>query len=154
MKRIFLLLITLTTLVNISYASFPVLETNKTEIAFEKNTYIDPFYISNMNPWYSSVKNTILFLASSVFGLGLLSVFISEGFIVSDREGPLVLLLLPLLLASALVYVSISYGKKIWGDTFSSEDKLAKKMVYWIVSISIFLVLFLGLFGGYSGMGG
>ena len=73
MKKMILLLITITTFTNVSYASFPVLTTEKTEIAIESLNY--------QNPWYISAKNSILFLATSFFGLAALSVFIGEGFI-------------------------------------------------------------------------
>jgi len=136
---------------NLSYASFPVLPTEQTEIAIDNITY-------QQAPWYISVKNAILFFATCIFGFAFLSVFISEGFIVNDREGPVVLLLLPLLLAAASFFGSVFFGKKIWGGRGNfrgSGDRLAKKTLIWIVSISIFLFLFFSLIGmGGSGMGG
>jgi len=97
-----------------------------------------------------------LFLATSVFGFGLLTVFISEAFLVSDFQGWIVVL--PLLLAIAASFASVFYGKKIWGDRGNfrgSGDGLAKKIVIWTVSISIFLFLFFSIAGSAgSGMGG
>ncbi len=151
MKRLLLISFVLMLFANLSYASFPVLPTEQTEIAIDNITY-------QQAPWYISVKNAILFLATCIFGLAFLSVFISEGFIVNDREGPVVLLLLPLLLATASFFGSVFFGKKIWGGRGNfrgSGDGLAKKTLIWIVSISIFLFLFLSLIGmGGSGMGG
>ena len=77
-----------------------------------------------------------------------MSVFISEGFIVNDREGPVALLLIPLLLATASFFGSVFFGKKIWGgggNFRASGDRLAKKILIWIVPISIVLFLSLSL---------
>ena len=140
MKKMILLLITITTFTNVSYASFPVLTTEKTEIAIESLNY--------QNPWYISVKNSILFLATSFFGLAALSVFIGEGFIVNDREGPIVLLLLPLLISIVSFFASVFYGKKVlW-------DRLSKKIVIWALSISAFFILLLNAVYAGGGMGG
>ena len=103
---------------------------------------------------FSLVKNSILFLAFSIFGLGLFSVFIDEGFIVNDYEGSKILLLLPLLLASVFVYAAVFFGKKIFGNSVTNSDKLSKKLVFWILLISVFLTLLIGLSGMGSGMGG
>jgi hypothetical protein len=142
-------LITLTTLFIIpliGFASFPILPTEIDDISLVNLTYEDP--------WYISAKNAILFLASSIFGLSLFSVFVNEGFIVNDYEGSKILLLLPLILASAFFYGAIFLGKKIWGSSISNGDKKSKKMVFWTLGISIFLFFLLGLAGMGSGMGG
>jgi hypothetical protein len=127
------------------------LPTEQREITIVNITY-------QLATWYISVKNAIIFLATFIFGLVFLSLFISEGFIVNDREGPVVLLLLPLFLATASFFGSVFFGKKIWGSRGNfrgSGDGLAKKTLIWIVSISIFLFLFLSLISlGGSGMGG
>ena len=82
----------------VSFASFPILTTEIEEFAVGNLTY--------QNPWYISAKNAILFLGLSIFGLGLFSVFINEGFVVNDYRGSKVLLLLPLLLASVILYAA------------------------------------------------
>ena len=118
---------------------------------------IEEFAVGNLtyqNPWYISAKNAILFLGLSIFGLGLFSVFINEGFVVNDYEGPKVLLLLPLLLASVMLYAAVFFGKKIFGNSVKNVDKLSKKMVFWTLLISVFLSLLIGFSGMGSGMGG
>ena len=142
-------LITLSTLLIIpliGFASFPILPTEIDDISLVNLTYEDP--------WYISAKNAILFLAFSIFGLSLFSVFVNEGFIVNDYEGSKILLLLPLILASAFFYGAIFLGKKIWGSSISNGDKKSKKMVFWILGISIFLFFLLSFAGMGSGMGG
>ena len=141
-----LLFIFLAVITKESFASFPILSTELEDISFANLTF--------QNPWYISVKNSILFLAFSIFGLGLFSVFIDEGFIVNDYEGSKILLLLPLLLSSVLVYIAVFFGKKIFGNSVTNSDKLSKKLVFWILLISVFLSLLFGLSGMGSGMGG
>ena len=141
-----LLFIFLAVMTKESLASFPILTTEIEDISIANLTF--------QNPWYISVKNSILFLAFSVFGLSLFSVFINEGFVVNDYEGSKILLLLPLLLSSALVYAAIFFGKKIFGNSVTNSDKLSKKLVFWILLISVFLSLLFGLSGMGSGMGG
>ena len=141
-----LLFIFLAVMTKESLASFPILTTEIEDISIANLTF--------QNPWYISVKNSILFLAFSIFGLGLFSVFIDEGFIVNDYEGSKILLLLPLLLSSALVYAAVFFGKKIFGNSVTNSDKLSKKLVFWILLISVFLSLLFGLSGMGSGMGG
>ena len=141
-----LLFIFLAVMTKESLASFPILTTEIEDISIANLTF--------QKPWYISAKNSILFLAFSVFGLGLFSVFINEGFVVNDYEGSKILLLLPLLLSSALVYAAIFFGKKIFGNSVTNSDKLSKKLVFWILLISVFLSLLFGLSGMGSGMGG
>ncbi len=129
-----------------TFASFPILTTEIEDIATANLTF--------QNPWYISAKNSILFLAFSIFGLGLFSVFVDEGFVVDDYEGPKVLLLLPLLLASALAYAAVFFGKKIFGNSVTNADRLSKKMVFWTLIISVFFILLIGFSGMGSGMGG
>ena len=129
-----------------SFASFPILTAEIEDVSIANLTF--------QKPWYISAKNSILFLASSIFGLSLFSVFVNEGFIVNDYEGSKILLLLPLILASAFFYGAIFLGKKIWGSSISNGDKKSKKMVFWTLGISIFLFFLLGLAGMGSGMGG
>jgi len=145
MKYLILLLITLITFTDVSYASFPVLPTEQTEISIYNITY-------QQTPWYISVKNVILFLATCIFGFAFLSLFFSE--YAERSEGPAVLFLL---LATASFFGSVFFGKKIWGgggNFRASGDRLAKKILIWIVPISIVLFLFLGLSSIGSGMGG
>ena len=130
----------------VSFASFPILTNEIEDFAVGNLTY--------QNPWYISAKNAILFLAFSIFGLGLFSVFINEGFIVDDYEGPKVLLILPLLLASIVLYTAVFFGKKIFGNSVENVDRLSKKIVFWTLLISIFLSLLIGFSGIGSGMGG
>jgi len=141
-----LLFIFLTVITKESFASFPILTTEIEDISIANLTF--------QKPWYISAKNSILFLAFSVFGLGLFSVFINEGFIVNDYEGSKILLILPLLLSSALVYAAVFFGKKIFGNSVTNSDKLSKKLVFWISLIFVFLTLLIGLSGMGSGMGG
>jgi len=129
-----------------TFASFPILTTEIEDIATANLTF--------QNPWYISAKNSILFLAFSIVGLGLFSVFVDEGFVVDDYEGPKVLLLLPLLLASALAYAAVFFGKKIFGNSVTNVDRLSKKMVFWTLIISVFFILLIGFSGMGSGMGG
>ena len=129
-----------------SFASFPILTAEIEDVSIANLTF--------QKPWYISVKNSILFLASSIFGLSLFSVFINEGFIVNDYEGSKILLLLPLFLASALVYSAVFFGKKIFGNSLINSDRLSKKLVFWILLVSVFLILLIGFSGMGSGMGG
>ena len=129
-----------------SFASFPILTNEIEDFAVGNLTY--------QNPWYISAKNAILFLAFSIFGLGVFSVFIDEGFVVNDYEGPKVLLILPLLLASIVLYTAVFFGKKIFGNSVKNVDRLSKKIVFWTLLISVFLSLLFGLSGMGSGMGG
>jgi hypothetical protein len=129
-----------------SCASFPILTAEIEDVSIANLTF--------QKPWYISAKNSILFLASSIFGLSLFSVFVNEGFIVNDYEGSKILLLLPLFLASALVYAAIFFGKKIFGNSLINSDRLSKKLVFWILLISVFLILLIGFSGMGSGMGG
>ena len=147
MKKILFVLIILITVSNFGHASFPVLETEKAEIAIEKNI--------SKEPWYISVKNSIMFLATSVFGFVTLGVFLTEGIIASDREASVVLLLLPLSLSIGSFFASVFYGKKIWGSSIRFGDPVAKKIVIWAVSITTFFFLIANLiFSGGTGMGG
>ena len=143
----FLFLIIFISFSNISFASFPV---NEMDVVVNESVEVPTYN----NSWYISVKNAILFLAASAFGLGLLSVFISEGFIVDDREGPVVLLLLPLLLSIASFFASVFYGKKIFGNRLSKGDRLSKKIVIWSVYIFTLFILLGGLIGGGGFSGG
>ena len=129
-----------------SFASFPILTNEIEDFAVGNLTY--------QNPWYISAKNAILFLAFSIFGLGVFSVFIDEGFVVNDYEGPKVLLILPLLLASIVLYTAVFFGKKIFGNSVKNVDRLSKKIVFWTLLISVFLSLLIGFSGMGSGMGG
>ena len=129
-----------------SFASFPILTAEIEDVSIAHLTF--------QKPWYISAKNSILFLASSIFGLSLFSVFVNEGFIVNDYEGSKILLLLPLFLASALVYAAVFLGKKIFGNSVTNSDRLSKKLVFWILLISVFLISLIGFSGMGSGMGG
>ena len=54
------------------------------------------------------------------------------------------------------IYVAdlVFFGKKIFGNSVTNSDKLSKKLVFWILLISVFLTLLIGLSGMGSGMGG
>ena len=146
MKKVILFLF-LTVITISCFASFPILTTQIDDMSLVNLTY--------ESPWYISAKNAILFLASCFFGIATISVFITEGFLVNDYEGPKALLLLPLTLAFAFFYAAIFLGKKIWGSSISNGDKKSKKIVFWILGISVFLFFLLSLAGmGGSGMGG
>ena len=120
-----------------SFASFPILTTEIEDVSIANLTF--------QKPWYISAKNSILFLAFSIFGLSLFSVFVNEGFVVNDYRGSKVLLLLPLLLASVILYAAVFFGKKIFGNSVKNEDRLSKKIVFWTLLISIFLSLLIGI---------
>jgi len=146
MKKVILFLF-LAVIASSCFASFPILTTQADDISLVNLTY--------ENSWYISAKNAILFLASCFFGIATISVFITEGFLVNDYEGPKALLLLPLSLAFAFFYAAIFLGKKIWGSSITNGDKKSKKMVFWTLGISVFLFFLLSLAGlGGSGMGG
>ena len=146
MKKVILFLF-LAVIASSCFASFPILTTQVDDISLVNLTY--------ENSWYISAKNAILFLASCFFGIATISVFITEGFLVNDYEGPKALLLLPLSLAFAFFYAAIFLGKKIWGSSITNGDKKSKKMVFWTLGISVFLFFLLSLAGmGGSGMGG
>ena len=108
--------------------------------------------IANVNesfqdPWYISLKNAILFLVSSVFGVTLTLLFFIEGFITEDREGPIGGLVAALLIGIGLLFSSVFYGRKVW------RDKLSQKMILGIISLFIigFLLMILTYGGGFSG---
>ena len=61
-----------------SFASFPILTAETEDVSIANLTF--------QKPWYISAKNSILFLASSIFGLSLFSVFVNEGFIDSVAD--------------------------------------------------------------------
>ena len=146
MKKVILFLF-LAVIASSCFASFPILTTQIDDISLVNLTFEDP--------WYISAKNAILFLASCFFGIATISVFITEGFLVNDYEGPKALLLLPLTLAFVFFYAAIFLGKKIWGSSISNGNKKSKKIVFWILGISVFLFFLLSLAGmGGSGMGG
>ena len=146
MKKVILFLF-LAVIASSCFASFPILTNQIDDMSLVNLTYEDP--------WYISAKNAILFLASCFFGIATISVFITEGFLVNDYEGPKALLLLPLTLAFAFSYAAIFLGKKIWSSSISNGDKKSKKIVFWTIGISVFLFCLLSLAGlGGSGMGG
>ena len=146
MKKVILFLF-LAVIANSCFASFPISTNQADNISLVNLTYD--------STWYITAKNAILFLASCFFGIATISVFITEGFLVNDYEGPKALLLLPLTLAFAFFYAAIFLGKKIWGSSISNGDKKSKKIVFWIIGISVFLFFLLSLAGmGGSGMGG
>jgi hypothetical protein len=142
----FLCLVIFISFSNISFASFPV---NEMDVVVNDSVEVPTYN----NPWYISVKNAILFLAASAFGIGLLSVFITEGFIAPDREASALLLLLPLSLSIGSFFASVFYGKKIYGNRLSRGDRLSKKTVIWSLCIFTFFMLLGGLIGsgGFSG---
>ena len=139
MRRLILLTITLIILINVCYASFPVIQDAQIEIANVNESFQDP--------WYISLKNAIFFLVSSVFGVMLTLIFFIEGFIAEDREGPIGGLVAALLIGIGLLFSSVFYGRKVW------RDKLSQKMILGIISLFIigFLLMVLTYGGGFSG---
>jgi len=139
MRRLILLTITLVILINVCYASFPVMQDVQIEIANVNESFQDP--------WYISLKNAIFFLVSSVFGVMLTLLFFIEGFIAEDREGPIGGLVAALLIGIGLLFSSVFYGRKVW------RDKLSQKMILGIISLFIigFLLMILTYGGGFSG---
>ena len=137
MKKLILLLITLTTLANVSYASFPVTET---EILIE--------HLPSQDLWYVSLKNAILFLASSIFGVMLTLMSIILAF-QNNPENSVFGMIAAGIIGVSLLFAARFYGKKVW------SDKLSQKMIIGIIALFIIGFLFLALvFGGGSGMGG
>jgi len=139
MRRLILLTITLVILINVCYASFPVMQDVQIEIANVNESFQDP--------WYISLKNAIFFLVSSVFGVMLTLLFFIEGFIAEDREGPIGGLVAALLIGIGLLFSSVFYGRKVW------RDKLSQKMILGIISLFIIssLLMILTYGGGFSG---
>ena len=75
MKRILLLLITLTTFMNVSYASFPVTETHQTEL-IESSNSLSITYSSGTSVWgilSFSCALLSLFLIPNVFAIAIVS---------------------------------------------------------------------------------
>ena len=140
----FLFLVVFISFSNISFASFPV---NEMDVVVNESVEVPTYN----NSWYISVKNSLLFLATSFVGLAFLKTFINEAFLVSDFQGWGVIFLL--LLATPAFFASVFYGKKIWGSSIRDEDKLSKKIVIWIVSIFALIILIGNLIYA-GGMGG
>ena len=75
MKKLILLLITLTTLANVSYASFPVAETQQTELV-ESGNSVSPTYSSGTSVWgilSLSCAFLSLFLIPNVIAISIVS---------------------------------------------------------------------------------
>ena len=92
MKKLLLLLITITTFSNVSYASFPVTETEQTEIVENSNS-VWPTYSSDTPVW------GILSMTLTLLSLGSLS-------------NPLAATIMALL---GVVFGSIGFNKKLKG---------------------------------------
>ena len=145
LKKLFFLLLILLKIIDVSYASFPVLPTEQIEIAVENNTFKDP--------WYISVKNAVLFLTISFIGLAFLGTFINEAFLVPDFQGWGVIFIL--FISIAAFFGSVFYGKKVWGDgAISNGDKLSKKIVIWSASIFVVFIIVGNIIYAGGGMGG
>ncbi len=92
MKKLILLLITPVTFLNVSYASFPVTETQQTEIV-ENSSSVSPTYSSDTPVW------GILSITCTLFSLGLL-------------VNPLAATIIALL---GVVFGAIGFNKKLKG---------------------------------------
>ena len=138
-NKILLFLITLITFTNISYASFPVIETEQSELTITN--------LASMDPWYISLKNAILFLFFSFFGIMVTSVIIYEGFFAEDGEVPIGGVIAGILIGIGGLFASLFYAKKVW------KDKLSQKIIIGIISlIAMISLVTILIYGG--GVGG
>ena len=120
MKKLILLLITLTTLANVSYASFPVSETQQTELV-ESGNSVSPTYSSGTPVW------GILSLTCTLLSLILL-------------YNPLAATIMALL---GVVFGSIGFNKKLKGLAITG---FILSLIIFLVSGFLAFVLF--MFGG------
>ena len=120
MKKLILLLITLVTFLNVSYASFPVTETQQTEIVENSNS-VSPTYSSGTPVW------GILSLTCTLLSLILL-------------YNPLAATIIALL---GVVFGSIGFNKKLKGLAITG---FILSLIIFLVSGFLAFVLF--MFGG------
>ncbi len=120
MKKLILLLITLVTFLNVSYASFPVTETQQTEIAENSNS-VSPTYSSDTPVW------GILSITFTLLSLGSLS-------------NPLAATIMALL---GVVFGSIGFNKKLKGLAITG---FILSLIIFLVTGFLAFVLF--MFGG------
>ena len=134
MKKLLLLLITLTTFTNVSYASFPVRENMQTEIPTIKE--------SSQIPWYNSPKNAIYFLLTFFIGLSMTTGVMPELW-ASDRESPWLLIIGLSLIGISLIGISFYFAKKAWND--NSLSKNIMKIIFLLLTVIITVGLFLSV---------
>ena len=120
MKRILLLLITLTTFTNVSYPSFPVTETQQTEIV-ESSNLVSPTYSSGTLIW------GILSLSCALLSLMLIL-------------NPLVAIIISLL---GVIFGAIGFNKKLKGLAITG---FILSLIIFLVSAFLAFVIF--AFGG------
>ena len=120
MQKLILLLITLVTFMNVSYASFPVTETEQTEIVENSNS-VWPTYSSDTPVW------GILSMTLTLLSLGSLS-------------NPLAATIMALL---GVVFGSIGFNKKLKGLAITG---FILSLIIFLVSAFITFVIL--LFGG------
>ena len=120
MQKLILLLITLVTFMNVSYASFPVTETQQTEIVENSNS-VWPTYSSDTPVW------GILSMTLTLLSLGSLS-------------NPLAATIMALL---GVVFGSIGFNKRLKGLAITG---FILSLIIFLVSGFLAFVLF--MFGG------
>ena len=120
MKKLILLLITLLTFLNVSYASFPITETQQTRIVENSNS-VSPTYSSDTPVW------GILSITFTLLSLGSLS-------------NPLAATIMALL---GVVFGSIGFNKKLKGLAITG---FILSVIIFLVSAFLAFVLF--MFGG------
>ena len=120
MQKLILLLITLATFMNVSYASFPVTETQQTEMGENSNS-VSPTYSSGTPVW------GILSMTLTLLSLGSLS-------------NPLAATIMALL---GVVFGSIGFNKKLKGLAITG---FILSLIIFLVSGFLAFVLF--MFGG------
>jgi len=120
MQKLILLLITLVTFMNVSYASFPVTETEQTEIVENSNS-VWPTYSSDTPVW------GILSMTLTLLSLGSLS-------------NPLAATIMALL---GVVFGSIGFNKRLKGLAITG---FILSLIIFLVSGFLAFVLF--MFGG------
>ena len=120
MQKLILLLITLVTFMNVSYASFPVTETQETEIVENSNS-VWPTYSSDTPVW------GILSMTLTLLSLGSLS-------------NPLAATIMALL---GVVFGSIGFNKRLKGLAITG---FILSLIIFLVSGFLAFVLF--MFGG------
>tara|TARA_B110000444_G_scaffold243164_1_gene261215 strand:+ start:120 stop:503 length:384 start_codon:yes stop_codon:yes gene_type:complete len=120
MKKLILLLITLLTFLNVSYASFPITETQQTKIVENSNS-VSPTYSSDTPVW------GILSITFTLLSLGSLS-------------NPLAATIMALL---GVVFGSIGFNKKLKGLAITG---FILSVIIFLVSAFLAFVLF--MFGG------
>ena len=126
MKKLVLLLITLITFANVSYASFPIKKENQSEISIILESKNDPWYKTNLFKISLALLGLIIFSIDSNIG--------------------------SLILTAIVLYYLIGFIKRLinWDFTPYSLWSRSYKRGFWIgISVSVLILSLLGmLFSG------